>query len=910
MKNDITIKYFDREGTEHDITNSAVYPVHLSKTINGDKNGGGFEVYNMIKDPLPAYTKCEITINGETSFWYLEDEVVQNKAIQEKFKHIISLIDPLQRLQGFYMADLKFTQPLQRSLVSKSDIYTYKTAIERVFAVTPLRVSNPGMKTDPLFKLDPDIEDRLDAIEFPESFPRGKNLLEFVFQVGSYLAAVPYMKDYNTLSFTFLNDENEGIDVTSFKYENYRARKKASSYCTDIDTTMDNIMPESDASQASIVEPINYGWMTIRPINATRLEDDNWGLELKYGIKEIKSIQLSFHDNYHTIDIVSRVLESAKYHLLDVEEKQKYLYYELGKNTIEGIRYNYKILGYWSSKTAIKQIVLDLYFEQFGLHLNPIIDGILTEREIKYRVEYIPYTDNVRAKIVRNNNSDYSLEHSFCANQTDSIISSQAYGKYLQNHIERLGQEERVYVTAYAKFEDIPKIGQYLQENNEKYYLTSLNINIEGGFIITEQVFNKNYEAVSEKIGLNAVPRQFELRKGNIRSDVYTEFCELSYTFDHESTCFDGKQLLLGVLSDWKHQQGAVLAELLEIFRTKITTVIGQTYKSENSSMPLEAQWPHFLLPAISNAFGKSLLFNTKFPGPFSVGRYIEGSTITTTNDACNLPYTEKLDSGVNLGRFTSIVIDFYNIFNKEIDLQDAEKLPIISVNEYDPWWGGLDSLSLIHINNLIYYKNGDEIPSITYQLQIDSADKDIIVGERFLQGNPLVTNYEREYIEIAEENKYLRIYGTYGQYSGGSYLKVGEGYYLIREGRRYSYNEYTSEWEQNNEGNYLAVSRDIRFVYLTNKIISGAIKPIGPNKVINLNVNATETDMDPETGNWLPNIWFGDDISQVPEFDNSSEIGTHVGWAILDEQDRIILGCNKQDFNPIYVNFKRSKWQ
>ena len=878
-----------------DVTSLIVYPITQSETIDGDNNSGGFILNSTEKEPYPAYSTCSVTVNGVTKVWYLKDNVSQATK-NSIYKHSITLIDTIQALEGYFMPNLDFTQPLQRDLVPASTIYNYKTAIQRAFALTPLRI--PGAGDFQPFGLNATTAGRLENIEFPESFPTRKNLREFIFQVGNFINAVPFMENNKTsVDFRFLDDESNEIDEPH--YQSFTTTQDSEQYCTEIDTIMENIVVEGDKQQGSITEPNAYGWKTFRPKEPdVRMTDENTVMETVYPINELIKVSALYQDTSadvdYNIDLTPYILESKTYDLLNNEDKLKFLYYTKGSKNIEGLYYNVRWFNLIPSTPAIRQIILEAIG---GLPNNSDI------KNLKYRIEYIPFNRNIRAVVTRNKDEDFTRKHSFNSNQTDNIVSTGAYGDYLQNHIERIGKKERVYITTDAT----PNIGEHFIDNGDYYYLTTINKQIFKNHIINELTFNKDFEKLSERIGLNALPRQAELDAGDFRADKYTEYCSLSYTSTSITTIF-GDSLLarralvgrLGILAmgdlGWESHR----ALHFDFNATEINSCIFRTFNEEQEAI-IDGG---VLMPVVSAAFGNTLLFNFSMPSPYSAGRKIVKSS--GDRDGVDVAYTETYANGVNLGRFEYCSIDYFSdLVGQNMTLAEADRLPQVT----DTFINANDDNFVISLGrgtnaNMIYKKNANEIPSITYQLCVDTDD-DLILGKAFFKSNGLLSNYNGEYVEILAENRYNRSGGVYTQADSGFYLKHNGCYFVIDNVfRRYTYDSEEEQWEIDSSGTHLLVSKETKLVATFEPIEQGT------------EIYKGGVELAGGLFGRMPRVkyLFGGAGTCLMFTDNTNAENTTLpfgtGWAIVDEFDRLLLASNRPNLNRVYFNFKKEKFQ
>lgn len=925
-----------------------IVPVHLSYAINGEKNGGGFEFFNDVMEPYPAFTKCQIDINGESTYWYIQDEVVKETPHMQ-CKHIITLIDPIQRLQGYYMPNLMFTQPLQSDLAAEDDYYNYLNAIQRVFAVVPLRTSD---NNNPTFFVDYHLGSRLQKIRFPESFPFQKNLLEFLLQIGRNIAAVPYMIGYNTVSFRFLDDDVNQIE--NIPYENYRAVKKSDQYCTNIDTTLENLIPENDMSQGSIVYPSENGWISFRTKDVVKMTEESKVIELPYPIHKLIEVKCKseYLGNYYIIDLTKYCIEGRLYNLLNETDKLLNLYYNYGGNFIQGFFYNAKVGGYFSDKsTTFKEIVKKALQEQLNIVTGIGYTDTFYDKFVEnstFQIKYIPLTKNLRVQIERQKDDDFNMKYSFAANQTDNLISSQSFGRFLRQNIERIGKELKVYTAVYNDYQIVPKVGSKYGD----YYLVETNNLIWNNIIESQLIFSKDYSAVSERFGLNSIPRFTELPADGMtssRSDVYKEHCTISKTNNFGVNNLSNNSLaaafFIGVLCPIA-KIGMFENEmfLFEDFSTKINACIVETYKK--NSAKIQSADKGLLLPIISNALGNSLIFNFRFKDNYSAGRQIKEGT---TNECIDVNYNEKFADGRTLGRFEYLKATYINNFKVAMmPIEHSRLLPELSLSTYNN--GGIWML-----NKLIYKKDASEVPSITYQLNINT-DKDIILGDAFTQKNFLINNNDFKYVLIDSQNRYFYSVTTKTFYQdvNGNYLRNNDGYYYIHyDSRRYSIltnnkgvydDEFKlkqahptadnesyayvfrtntiwcwdgSDWYdtgnaygqyyKNSNGAYLRVSKDARLVKLINRINknhAGKLTYDAVSTVVNEVPGFTCAGGDSSNPTYIC-FGYNSDPSNPPTISEEYQ-----AWAIVDESDNLIIGGNYRTLLPIYFNFSKEIYE
>lgn len=844
-----------------------ILPIQLSGTIDGGQDGGGFVFYDTSPHPLPQFSQCEITIGETTKYYYAYDRVEQ-KTASAKYKHTITLIDRLRVLEGYFMPNISFTQPPEGSTAAR---YTYASAINRVFDIVPLHTYNVG--DDALFTFDMTLWGKLNAIEFPESFPTSKNLYEFVLNVGRALGAIPFMKTWKTVSFIFLEDDDNLIDDVA--YSNLTIEKDISQYCTNIDTTISNLIGEGDGSSAAVVYPSDDTWTTRRTKDRTRITDEDSVVEVSYPIVKINKVTaladvvlqtspdglaMVDEDFLLELEIADYVLEESQYRPLADVDKEKRIYYTYGSRYLEGLYFSTKYWGIFPSAPAIKAIIQAELPLQYPDMMGAPAPGKYALKEIRtnntgYRIEYVPFIQDMRAKIERRG-ENYRTPFSFNANQTDNMVNPIDFGSMHQQHIERIGKEYMTLVTSTDTL-TIPEIGQSIIKNGKRYFLTSYNVLI-GNKIDIETQWSEDFVAISEKIGLNALPRvQNIVARGNatIRSDVFTEHCLISLTDKTDSGIFGGKEItrdaFIGIFTPKDFEANNY--ELNVAFTSPDFYVTGPVNN-------------YIMLSVNGVSLGNSLCFNISYPDNFSAGNTI------TNNEIKQVRYTNER------GKINYLDINYMFRING-FTAADADKLPLISSARFS-------EANKAFTLPLWLLKDSGEITNITYQLAIETEERDIILGEMFTQKNLLINQEPVKYVLIGTTDRFNRNGTSWIASSSGAYKKSGDGYFKIVNSRRY--NLVDGEYVQNASGTYLKVSRETRLVFCDDKL-SINHKGIVPYQLIS---DEEITTFDCGLFNTIPTYPAGGGDT----------------WAIVDETDKLIIGRNKRLIEKLYFNFKEKK--
>jgi hypothetical protein len=651
----------------------------------------------------------------------------------------VSLIEPLFRLQGVPLPNLTFTQPLQTQYAVESDYYTYWSALLRVRAVVPLTVVGREEENRP-FDLDPTLQSRLSGMRFPESFPTSKTLYEFVVNIGKALGAVPKIVDgYQKLTFVFLDNLN--LVQNNENYSHFSAYAAADKYCSELQSDIANMIPENDDSQGSIIYPYPGGWITPRNTDGTQLTDDNCEIILPYPIYKIKKVLvkevrlgdgdiLGDRETVNNVDITDQIVEEKIWDILPValglsQSKSTTIRYTYGDNRIYGFYEQVNPVG--KNIRAIAKAICLGATQGGKLPLWWITEPveILNRefRDIEFQIEYIPLLpDIITAKSVKSNQNDFKQQHTFITNQDENIVSSQAYGRVLQNTVDRLGQDEITVINYYETWGKKPSVGGLWQKDGEKYFLTKQNIKLYYHTCICENIYDKNFNAISERIGLNALPRYYEVPNDGFvltRKCHYQEYAVFSYDLSNSNALFASGGHVDAFFNTLK---GKANSEIQNVF------IIPH---KKNGDMVTA-----LLLSAESRAFGNSILFDFAFETNVSAGKQqYEDSGNWYTRD---VRYTEEVADGVTFGRAYDMLISFRGgITPTQYDLDHVKRLPEADAYVNNNLLGGFASGTNMQV---ILQKDGRETIAFTYQLHCVSDNPDIVIGESFCKRNALVT--------------------------------------------------------------------------------------------------------------------------------------------------------------------------
>lgn len=377
---------------------------------------------------------------------------------------------------------------------------------------------------------------RLKNTEIVENFYNQKNLWEIFLEIGKYIHSIPkvtFGEDEKFLvSFVALGVPTQYESNTNkVSIQNSRSLESYYSACTSYVTNMiqlggiidEWIVPKSSSedylvyndvaelkTSKNIIEIVD---MEIKCIK----EDPNIGIislgdtKSLVGNKEVGSNGYIFEKNiYQLLDVV----ETANIN------KGLAIYYELGTNVIKGLQYQLPVEspGDTASEYAIKRIIAKVY----GVTNTSMIASIKVNNfafHIKYRTKGNIRVDQTRPdlrKYLLNNKYEKFPQHCQFNNQMDTLIDSIKFGNNVYGKLIRTGNSEYTTIEWVESISDLKNVGElYKLEDGNLYFVATTKNECYPDHIISKITYSKDYNQLSEIIGIPSEPRFYEISEQN-----------------------------------------------------------------------------------------------------------------------------------------------------------------------------------------------------------------------------------------------------------------------------------------------------------------------------------------------------------------------------------------------------------
>ena len=591
---------------------------------------------------------------------------------------------------------------------------------------------------------------KYDKVIAPEFSMTKSTLREQLQQVGGHIHAEPRL-DNGVIYF----DNYGGTEMSRISQKQYIGDTQTQSvddYCTELDSTADNLVNRLNYAQGVVIEPYTDGAKSVRTEQTNIRIDESSGLiETVLPISDIVKLECAAPTNaagtsYSTFrDITSFVYEDDDYNNLssydvNVNGSKAYaLYWTRNSKNIKGIFFkNENAINDVFSNYAIYNIMLAC-----GVKMNTGTDKASNYPKLKFRISYIPtYTARVRTNksLVISGSKPRTLAY----NQGANSVETQYYGENLQGVVARLGNVERTLTYKLTWLTDIPKAGQLFDEHN---YISAVSVEMYPTYFKVTIGLSRDFNRLSEYIGISSEYRQYQVSERAVynRESVVQEYAMITYKEEAISdslmtTLFRAEAL------EKLFSPSANSADLLTCAEVKATHS-GGTAKVN--------------LPLVSSSFGNTVSFRFAFADNYSAGqkssKVVKGDL--TTYYAEYVPYTDYY------GKFKKL--DFWLLAKPNSDMGDDAPFEL-------PETEGTGAIS----NSVIrtpsarswrYRKDNAEIPAINFQLSFVTDDDTIIIGSEIARNYSLVNASPITTFELYFFNKRLPLFAEQLDVSGAT---------------------------------------------------------------------------------------------------------------------------------------------
>ena len=370
-------------------------------------------------------------------------------------------------------------------------------------------------------------KDKLTNKELIEDTYQNKNLWEIFMQIGKYIHGKPYITFYNNKY--MLNYKDYGIS----EYSTDKATKNSIYNSNDIENYISSL-------DSYIQNYFQYGNKVVECIRPTDNDgtcvcsSDNAVLKTKYPILEIVSLKFRDFDktNKTTFDLTDYVFEHNIYKILPLHKeisgttsgyshyKGNSVYYHVNSTEIQGFQYkeiskNASEANAYAIKQAIYEVLTSVgdtrYNNASGVKINDFY--FIIQYRTKDDVRFKSYKPDLR-KFIRNADVDLCPIQSQFNNQLDKTVDSEKYGNNTYGTLLRSGNESKDYQDYVVSIDNLKDSGELYDLGNQ-YYVSKNTMLIYPTYVACETEYSKDFNKLSEIIGIDSQPRFYEIAEDN-----------------------------------------------------------------------------------------------------------------------------------------------------------------------------------------------------------------------------------------------------------------------------------------------------------------------------------------------------------------------------------------------------------
>lgn len=558
----------------------------------------------------------------------------------------------------------------------------------------------------------------------------------------------------------------------NFKYDSYGNSIDGITYCSGVETFAQNII-EDNEHDASIIFPFSNGWATPRT-EEYRLTDDSATMILSEKI--YKLLKVYIYPNYFRVtvhlkkdtvtyvmlgavkesngnliegaNIITHVVEQSVFNTLPTAKsgginKGNVFYYNQGDNKINFGENIHKLLGFdipnyislfkkWAEEATENKILSECYIDYAGERLNlsqyeyeikyfdsSVDYSALKVKDIKFRVEYIPITSDIKIRARKSAKTD--VDYIQPVNQRAEVNSASALGKFLYNTAQKTGTEQITVVKWYQHLADIPPLGCRVRHNGEHYILTANSFEMTNCVQMkVTHTLSKNWSNKSQHVAIDQKYRNYKIPADILWRNLYWEdFVEISKE-KHEVASENSGSIMYG---KW-------LPQLL-CNHTNDTTITSLflTRKDEATNRQIGV-----VVPCSTLGIANSIIFTASMKDNLSAGLRM--------NPLEDKQYCEEVyycDKDGKLKEGTIILADNIEHFN-------AEQYPYTewSTIEGQEYYMNSPGNTMFRTTFSIDKDPGEAL-KFTYQCYFVSDDVDIVIGNKLTETHRLIKKWTQD---------------------------------------------------------------------------------------------------------------------------------------------------------------------
>ena len=727
------------------------------------------------KDPYNMFSIIDIFQDNTLIFSgrISQDNVELSSFADGIYNHRITLTEHTKLLEKFIITGKSFTQPLPETDESP---YTLLDVIQILQKTTPLEVVGLEDFVQP-FKIPQETEDLLDGIISPEFNFKDVNLREALNEVFFYLNGIARVDRTGDVYIERFNDLKNEIDIVT---ENYKKDQNIANYSTMMSSDILNSVNTEVGFAEYNAEwyPGRDLWTTPRSDTLSQFDFERSFIPTPKPIYQIENVFTNvevvatedatgaggtittlINDTDYTVDLKRSIEEKAVYDSLGDEfttnflesTKRNTIYYRYGnRNIFIGGTFGLFDVSLAYRRAVEKAVVLQLFDE--GVLPQAYIDFLQSEPDPNnppdtiynvtvtfkggndvlerwnelFRVKYTPITPSIRYEVAREDVSEVFIDTKSIVNQKLRIVDLERFTNNMKGRVNQLGSSELILSHKVSDISNTYNIGDFTAD---KFVITKKEVIVQRDHYIVNYELNKNFNKMSQFMGIDQEIRQFEVgeRGRTIDRDLnYNEYVEIYSVNDNTVNTQNNTKTLINpdiILNSFNQSYPGLLF-------TKYAIMKSPQLVDEDTEEQIEVLMPIYKVSG-GNAFGFYMDFETNTSGG---DQLVQGDNDSWFNFEAlrryNLPfkYTDKIGrlDTINLRLFRQGFLE--GTFEEEAEF--GNQLPVFSKDS---------SAYFVDVEGDFYVKkdNRERLKfTLLYHLLPKSVG-DVVIGQKLATHNP-----------------------------------------------------------------------------------------------------------------------------------------------------------------------------
>ena len=558
----------------------------------------------------------------------------------------------------------------------------------------------------------------------PELTMTQSTLREQLKVIGSYIHAEPWLDENNVVHFL---DLGEQTPVNMGEYISNTLKTDINGYCTEIRSNVQNLVNSLGYAKGAVIEPGENFFRSLRcETMYVRINEQNGVALTDLPIYSIEGVSCGLtSDNvpwiYAPKDITPYVFEATEYgsNLSSFGggypySKEWAIYYTLGQKSLKGLFYQRPDATSTADNSpfAIANILAAVNGLSPSEVYRVLRNGVA---RLVFQITYKPIAPAFLShgkQYYISGEETYTLPY----NQSDNLVESQYYGENMKGVAARLGNIEQAKTYLLSSRAQIPKIGMML----DGYSIAAVNTEYMPNYIKCTLGLSKDYNRISEYVGINSVKRMYEISERQVTQRDILIKEDIVITSDpnmqnDSGVFFLRKEAILGAFEPGRFEGYTIEHAVFHGYR-KDGTDLGKTV----------------LLPVLGRAFGNSIHFSMRFKDNYSAGDKSEfaredGVSGYWQND---VPYTDYFGR-IYWGR---LILAFNQGYTDAIQTIAAFELPKLDIDlstkmwathSYGVTYGGI----LSEASSIRLRKDNRETVGFNIEAEFKTTEDDIIIG-------------------------------------------------------------------------------------------------------------------------------------------------------------------------------------